>query len=36
VVVQHHVRGADQAGAATIRGWTVTWTFANGQQVSQV
>jgi mannan endo-1,4-beta-mannosidase len=24
------------AGAAAIRGWTVSWTFANGQQVSQV
>ncbi len=23
------------AGAAAIRGWTVTWTFANGQTVSQ-
>jgi lytic cellulose monooxygenase (C4-dehydrogenating) len=24
------------AGPAAIRGWTVSWTFANGQQVSQV
>jgi chitin-binding protein len=24
------------AGAAAIRGWTVSWTFGNGQQVSQV
>ncbi|GAA1759288.1 cellulose binding domain-containing protein [Luedemannella helvata] len=24
------------AGAAAISGWTVTWTFANGQTVSQV
>jgi chitin-binding protein len=24
------------AGSAAINGWTVSWTFANGQQVSQV
>ncbi|MBX7267293.1 cellulose binding domain-containing protein [Micromonospora sp. Llam7] len=24
------------AGAAAINGWTVTWTFANGQTISQV
>ena len=22
------------AGSAALRGWTVTWTFGNGQQVS--